>query len=296
MIDIAVLGLLEDRDLHGYELKKRFVDRLGVSSGVSFGSLYPTLARLERLGAVRSLENTSAPGPSVPQTGSLGGELAAYRARVATRHGRGRKVYRITPEGSRLFAELLVAEPEAEDTRLFGLRLAFARHLSPAGRLEMLERRRVRISEELSRAAARARAASERVDYYLESLLEHDRETLERDLDWIEGLISAERSATPALPVVGRAEVGRQATRVPPVAVPPSGPSSGSAPLSPPPSLGAVTTERRRVREVPREQVGGAAPARHVTATGPEGQASLSSWGQPRHSPASRAGNHKESR
>ncbi|OWY59486.1 PadR family transcriptional regulator, partial [cyanobacterium TDX16] len=45
MIELAILGLLTDQDLHGYELKKRLSELLGVRSGVSFGSLYPALAR-----------------------------------------------------------------------------------------------------------------------------------------------------------------------------------------------------------------------------------------------------------
>lgn len=249
MIDIAVLGLLGDRDLHGYELKKRLVDTLGVSSGVSFGSLYPALARLERLGAVRSLETTSTANVSIPQTGSLGGELAAYRARTPARHGRSRKVYRITPEGARLFVELLGREPAGEDSRLFGLRLAFARHLSPGGRLEMLERRRLRISDQLTSAAARARAAAGRADCYLQSLLEHDRDTLARELDWVEGLLSCERAAMPIRPVVER--VGAVDVAAPDPGEVGGGevPSSSRGSVAPPPSMGAVSTERRQLRE-----------------------------------------------
>src|SRR3989304_804164 len=46
MLDMAVLGLLREGPMHGYELKQRLVD-LGFWR-ISFGSVYPALRRLER--------------------------------------------------------------------------------------------------------------------------------------------------------------------------------------------------------------------------------------------------------
>lgn len=201
MLELAILGLLKEQDLHGYELKKRLSETLGVASGVSFGSLYPALGRLERSGSVRGVEpETAAPAAPIPQTGSLGGELAAFRARpAAVRHGRSRKVYRITPRGEELFGELLAAEPSgADDARLFSLRLAFARYLSDDARLGMLERRRLQLLERVNRSGSRARAAKDRLDTYLHSLVEHDREIAEHDLSWIERLIVREREVVAA--------------------------------------------------------------------------------------------------
>ena len=56
MLELAVLGLLKEQQLHGYELKKRLTEALGPFSSVSFGSLYPALNRLEAAGAVRAVE------------------------------------------------------------------------------------------------------------------------------------------------------------------------------------------------------------------------------------------------
>ena len=73
MLELAILGLLKEQELHGYELKKRLVDTLGFVSGVSFGSLYPALSRLESAGAVKAVESRGpAPAP-VPHTCSLSG-------------------------------------------------------------------------------------------------------------------------------------------------------------------------------------------------------------------------------
>jgi DNA-binding PadR family transcriptional regulator len=56
MLELAILGLLEDQELHGYEIRKRLRDELGLFSNISFGSLYPALSRLERAGAVEATE------------------------------------------------------------------------------------------------------------------------------------------------------------------------------------------------------------------------------------------------
>ncbi len=203
VLELAILGLLKEQDLHGYELKKRLSEMLGFASGVSFGSLYPALARLEAAGAVTAAAPAGA-SRSVPMTGSLAGELAAFRAlRAPVRGRRGKKVYRITPTGESLFGELLGAESSvSEEDRVFALRLAFARYLPPESRLGMLELRRAHLSQRLARARARLSAARDR-DSYTQSLVQHDTEAAEHDLSWIDRLIASERAtsatATPAL-------------------------------------------------------------------------------------------------
>lgn len=193
MLELAILGLLKDQPLHGYELKKRLADELGFASGVSFGSLYPALARLEAAGAVEAVLPGRA-GPPVPHTGSLSGELAAFRSRKpSARAGRGRKVYAITARGEELFDELLATENQSnDDERLFNLRLAFARYLPPDARIGMLERRRAHLVERLIQIRARVKAAR---DAYARSLVEHDQEAMEHDLSWIERLLATERAS-----------------------------------------------------------------------------------------------------
>jgi uncharacterized cupin superfamily protein len=64
VLELAILGVLKEQELHGYELKKRLTEVLGAFSSVSFGSLYPALARLEAAGAVRIV--VEAPEPELP--------------------------------------------------------------------------------------------------------------------------------------------------------------------------------------------------------------------------------------
>jgi hypothetical protein len=58
---MAILGLLEERDLHGYEIRRQLRDNLGILANVSFGSIYPALTRLEKAGAVMATEGQGPP-------------------------------------------------------------------------------------------------------------------------------------------------------------------------------------------------------------------------------------------
>jgi DNA-binding PadR family transcriptional regulator len=198
MLELAILGLLTDAPLHGYELKKRLGETLGHVWGVSYGSLYPALARLERMGAIEVVD-PPAPPPAgaipIPATGSIAGEAAAARLRRPLRRsGRTRKAYRITAEGRAVFAGLLRAEPTpgTDENRAFALKLAFCRHLEPSDRLELLRRRRDQLADKL----ARGRKASAN-DRYTRALIEHEIKTAERDLEWVDSLIAAERGPAP---------------------------------------------------------------------------------------------------
>lgn len=196
MIELAILGLLTDQELHGYELKKRLSELLGVRSGVSFGSLYPALARLEKAGAVKAVEAKEAP-QAVPLTGSLGAEVAAFRARVArpARGRRGRKVYGITDLGRERLQGLLTDDAEGRaDDRTFALRVAFCRHLAPQQRLALFERRRAELKARLAELERAGNDVERRNDGYLRSLRAHDAAALRHDLTWVDELVERERA------------------------------------------------------------------------------------------------------
>jgi DNA-binding PadR family transcriptional regulator len=198
MLDLAILGLLKEQPLHGYELKKRLGETLGFLWGVSFGSLYPALRRLEDDGAIESVDGAGpALGqPPTPATGSIDGEAAVARIRRRSRSGRRtRKAYRITARGDARFQELLAAEAGgANDERDFALRFAFCRHLPQEARLDLLQRRRADLGERLARARE---VGPRRADRYTRSLVEHRTESIERDLQWVDELIAVERRQLP---------------------------------------------------------------------------------------------------
>lgn len=202
MLELAILGLLKEEPLHGYELKKRLGEALGQFWGVSYGSLYPALTRLERAGAIEEVGDRLPAAPSFPSTGSISGEAAAARLRRgrAPKTGRRtRKAYDITDRGHELFVELLEADasPGSDEDRSFALKLAFCKYLPPEGRLELLHRRRAYLAEKLARARrALSRkqpdAAPALSDPYARSLVEHGTQTTVLDLEWVDGLIARE--------------------------------------------------------------------------------------------------------
>lgn len=189
MIELAILGVLKESELHGYELKKRLRDVLGPLSSVSFGSLYPALAKLEGMGAVKAVEAGTAPATTMPMTGSFTGEAAAFRSarRKATRGPRGKKVYGITEVGEARLREL-IADP-SDDERAFNVKLAFCRFCEPDIRLALLQRRRDALAKRLADGRPGTIA-----DRYLRALAEHDTESVERDIAWLDRLITEEIS------------------------------------------------------------------------------------------------------
>jgi DNA-binding PadR family transcriptional regulator len=189
-LELAILGLLKEQPLHGYELKKRLGEMLGSLWGISYGSLYPALRRLEHEGAIESVEPEVVSSPA-PSTGSLDGDLAAARVRrPAKTTRRTKKAYRITPRGEVRLSELLLDDDAAgDDERTFAVKLAFCGHLDPAARLEILEHRRAALTDRLQRAR---RSTPGRGDRYSRSLFEHRTQSTERDLEWVEALIAAE--------------------------------------------------------------------------------------------------------
>ena len=193
MLDIAILGLLMDRDHHGYEIRTQVRDRLGVSANISFGSIYPALNRLERHGFVEAVVTVHSRGNAL-STGSLAGERASLRALRSTQGlgRRSRKVYRITPRGREEFVSLLADPATLDDSRNFSLRVALAKYLTPSLRVTLLERRRIDLVERLAEMQAGAR--NEQLDTYARSVMAHAAKGAELDLEWIDNLLSTERS------------------------------------------------------------------------------------------------------
>lgn len=169
MLELAILGLLKERSMHGYQLSKRLTDTLGGFWRVSYGSLYPSLRRLEKDGAVEQVFDEQ--------------EV-----------GRRKNVYRITEKGEKLFAELLeeAGQESWEDNR-FRVRLAFFKYLKPDTRLRLLEKRRAYLEDRLSSIRASLTKTRERIDAYTESLMKHGADATEQDIAWLDGLIKSER-------------------------------------------------------------------------------------------------------
>jgi len=115
---------------------------------------------------------------------------------------RGRVVYKITAEGKERFADLLAqAGPETYDDAGFGVHFAFFARTDQATRLRILEGRRRRIEERREGLREVLSRAGERLDAYTLELQRHGLDACEREVRWLEELITNERSGrAPATP------------------------------------------------------------------------------------------------
>src|SRR6185503_9359687 len=50
VLEFAILGLLHQSPMHGYELRKQLAEVLGGLRSISYGSLYPALKRMHAAG------------------------------------------------------------------------------------------------------------------------------------------------------------------------------------------------------------------------------------------------------
>jgi DNA-binding PadR family transcriptional regulator len=170
-IDLAVLGLLHEGPMHGYELRKRLNLMLGWGRVLSYGTLYPTLKRLLRDGLLEE-----SPGSPAPVTG---------RPKIA---------YTVTPAGHAEFERLMSeAGPAAWEDDNFDIRFAFFSRTDMEIRLRVLEGRRMRLQERLDRVQRELSMTQAEVDRYAAELQRHGVESVEREVRWISDLIRAER-------------------------------------------------------------------------------------------------------
>jgi DNA-binding PadR family transcriptional regulator len=200
MLELAVLGLLKERSMHGYELRKQLGAMLGPFWQVSWGSLYPALRRLAKSGAVEKDEQPvakRAPKRVLKTTKTSKATKTAKNPTITA--GRRKTVYRITPDGNAMFTEMLQETAAAVDAEHFTLKLAFFRYLPPETRLTLLERRRAYLQDKLAQFKSNLREYRERVDSYTLSLHNHGIAATQSDIEWIDELITNERNlATPA--------------------------------------------------------------------------------------------------
>ena len=181
MLEFAILGLLHQSPMHGYELRKQLAQVLGGLRSISYGSLYPALKRMRAAGLISTDEpepHALLPADAPPLTGR-----------------RGKVVYTITAEGKERFHELVCQTgPEAyDDGGSFGVRLAFFRHTASDVRLRILEGRRRTVERQREGLRASLARTRERVDRYTLELQRHGLESVDREVRWLSELIDTER-------------------------------------------------------------------------------------------------------
>jgi DNA-binding PadR family transcriptional regulator len=227
VLELAVLGLLHESPMHGYELRKRLNTQLGMFRAFSYGSLYPCLKRLLAEGLIaedRPAEDADA-GPAARA-------LAGRRSKI---------VYKITADGKERLQELLCqCGPSAWDDEGFGVHFAFFAQTRADIRLRILEGRRTRLEERLENVRNALARTRERVDSYTLELQRHGLESVEREVRWLNELIGRERARADdttrpdatrpetARPDPARPESARPETARPETARPHDGPGNSA--------------------------------------------------------------------
>jgi DNA-binding PadR family transcriptional regulator len=175
-LELAVLGLLHESPMHGYELRKRVTGLLGWGRVLSYGSLYPRLKQMLRDGLI--VEE-----PTADTRPGLGGR-------------RGKIVYKLTAEGKERFGVLVSSTgPSAWDDDNFGVHFAFFGSATTETRLRILEGRRSRLEERLDTLRTTLARSRERMDSYTLQLQRHGLDSVEREVRWLSELIETERVA-----------------------------------------------------------------------------------------------------
>ena len=185
VLELAVLGLLRNTPMHGYELRKQITSVLGLFRALSYGSLYPCLHELLAAGLIAEDHDETAPADARPNgpTKPRGGR-------------RSLKVYRLTGDGKERLAELLgEGGPAAWEDDGFGVHFAFFGQTTADVRLRILEGRRSRLEERMEGIRAALTRTRERVDSYTLELHRHGLESVEREVRWLNELIASERQS-----------------------------------------------------------------------------------------------------
>ena len=176
VVELAVLGLLDDTPMHGYHLRKHVTTLLGPwRAALSFGTLYPALRRLLAEGLVEADHSTE---------------------------GTSRVVYRLTPAGRQHFRESLAdsAAPMSDDDA-FGVRYAFFARLTPQERIRLLEARRARLLDRLHAVRGRGCGTDQDSrDPYRRAWALRGLASVESELRWTEDNLHEERSASDGAP------------------------------------------------------------------------------------------------
>ena len=176
MLELAILGLLLESPMHGYELRKRLTGLLGAFRAFSYGSLYPALRRMQADGLIAEEADP----------------VGAVKVR------RARRVYVLTDAGKSRFTELVAdTGPQNYTDDGFGVHLAFFNRTPAEARMRILEGRRRQVEERREGLREAIARATNSLDRYTRQLHQLGLESSEREVKWLNDLIAAERVAGP---------------------------------------------------------------------------------------------------
>lgn len=170
MLELAILGVLKEQPMHGYELRHYLSFIVGHIWQLSYGTLYPALRRLEKRGDLTKQTIRDGKGPA-------------------------KHVYGLTDQGEKAFLEQMaaIASPtEISDPHKFTLRLIFFRYLTSEQRQEMLNQRLKFLHEQRESLSEMETIPSQGLDRFRRSLIHYHAKLNAEEIAFVEGLAAAE--------------------------------------------------------------------------------------------------------
>jgi len=165
-VKYAILGILSEKERHGYDLKAAFDERVGDFWSLNYGQIYTTLDRLEREGLVEWREEAQEKRPD-------------------------RKIYRITPKGRRELEDWLsqpVGRARALRDELF-IKLLFLDRANPEPIFKLIDEQKRIYLRHMQRLTQRKYDLSKRPDrdaaIVTEVLIDAALFHAEADIRWI---------------------------------------------------------------------------------------------------------------
>ena len=173
-LEFALLGLLSQGALHGYELRKRISAIYGPFRALSFSVLYPQLRKMVEAKLIEQ---------SFTDAGGL-----SRRSRI---------VYELTAKGRERFSSLMQnASPDSFEDEGFEVRFAFFGPTPRNNRVRILEGRHRRLLEKAEVIRKDLSKIPEGIDTYLVEWRRHSLESAEREIAWLEKMINTERKSS----------------------------------------------------------------------------------------------------
>lgn len=173
-LEFALLGLLAEGPLHGYELRRRLIAVLGPFRALSFSVIYPQLRRMVEAGLITEQEQASDTNLS----------------------RRKRIVYQISKAGKDRFNDLIgKSDAKSWDDEFFEVHFAFFGPTPAATRLRILEGRQRRLRDKADLLRSDIERITESPNAYLSEWKRHNLEAIEREIEWIEKMLTTERKS-----------------------------------------------------------------------------------------------------
>ncbi len=174
MLELAALGLLLKKPLHGYLLKQQLERFMSGCISVNYGAIYPLLKRLEKQGYIKTFKK------SVENTGS------------------NRQVYQITESGRDRWRQAMLAHPHeswVNSRSRFMIKFFFFSQLEPVERIKLMQSRLMTCQLRLENRESQL-VEQDTEDPYQAIALQRHLANLHFEIEWLKAQILKEQPNT----------------------------------------------------------------------------------------------------